>query len=283
LLSFGKSLLMKTLFIFISGFLFISCAKGNDHIYTGSTPGGPVVKAFLGIPLPDSIDFIRWKLVINDNSYRLECNYGISKPNTRGFMNGGKKLEFTGALKTEKKYYELLHDNRSLKLARLNEDLLHPVHANNELLVGSGGWSYTLTHTVVSGTDDINFTTQQGTFKDSMALVGRTPCGIPGLLEAGTYCYKLKWSVVLYANAKQDEPGTYKLRGTAFEKTGARTGYWKIIHGKNGRIIYKLVDAGANGSLYLLKAGEHIFLFTDADGKLLTGDEDFSYTLNRKY
>jgi hypothetical protein len=27
--------------------------------------------------------------------YTLNCNYGIGKPNTNGFINGGKKIELT--------------------------------------------------------------------------------------------------------------------------------------------------------------------------------------------
>jgi hypothetical protein len=50
--------------------------------------------------------------------------------------------------------------------------------------------------------------------------------------------------------------------------------------GKNGRIIYQLNDEKENGFLYLLKLDEHILVFTDANGKLLVGDEDFSFTLN---
>src|SRR5689334_17727982 len=57
-----KLLPICLLFIFIN-----SCANAKEAIYTGSTPANSVVKAFLGIPLKDSIDFIRWKLVVNDN------------------------------------------------------------------------------------------------------------------------------------------------------------------------------------------------------------------------
>lgn len=59
-------------------------------------------------------------------------------------------------------------------------------------------------------------------------------------------------------------------------------GSWKIIAGKNGRTIYQLNDEDGNGFLYLLKLDEHVLVFTDAKGKLLVGDEDFSYTLNSK-
>jgi len=48
---------------FVSTFLLVfltACVKGEQVSYTGSTPANStVVRAFLGIPQPDSIDFIR--------------------------------------------------------------------------------------------------------------------------------------------------------------------------------------------------------------------------------
>jgi hypothetical protein len=44
-----------------------------------------------------------------------------------------------------------------------------------------------------------------------------------------------------------------------------------------------LNDENGNGFLYLLKLDEHILVFIDAQGKLLVGDEDFSYTLNNRW
>jgi hypothetical protein len=273
---------MKIINIFLAAFLFASCVKGNDKVYTGSTPAGNTVKSFLNIPLSDSVDFIRWKCIILKDRYQLYCNYGIGKPNTNGFMHGGKKIEFNGELRTEKKYYQLINGNRSIKIARLNEDLLHLLNADNSFLAGNGGWSYTLNNTAASGSDEVNFTAEQSPLKDSMTFDGRTPCNVPGVVAPGTTCYKLKWRIILYADPQRNEPGTYRILGTVWRKEGGRTGSWKIITGKNGRVVYKLNDENGKGLLYLLKVDENILLFTDADGKLLAGDEDFSYTLNKK-
>jgi len=148
-------------------------------------------------------------------------------------------------------------------------------------LVGNGGWSYTLNNIIPLATDQINIRAQQTVLKDSMAFEGRTPCEVPGIIPAGMLCYKLKWYIVLYANAEKNEAGTYKVYGTPWRKQGGRTGKWKIITGKDDRIIYQLNDNNGNEFLYLLKLDEHILVFTDADGKLLVGNEDFSYTMNR--
>jgi hypothetical protein len=272
---------MKIMASCFSILLIASCASGKEKTYTGSTPADIVIRVFLDVPLSDSIDFIRWKLILRDNQYQLHCNYGIGKPNTNGFMNSGKKIELSGTLKKEKNYFQLWNGNKTLNIAELNVDLLHFLNTDNSLLVGNGGWSYTLNNITPSATDQINIIAKQTALKDSIAYVGRTPCDIPGVIDPGTECYKLKWYIVLYANAEKNKPGTYKVYGTPYRKAGGKTGNWKIIARKNGRIIYQLNDDNGNGFLYLLKLDEHILVFTDAHEKLLVGDEDFSYTLNR--
>jgi len=91
--------------------LLASCAGGKESTYIGSTPAtSNVVRSFLGIPFSDSIDFIRWKITMLDNKYSLQCNYGIGKPNTNGFISNGKWIALRGGLKKEKNFLEnLIH------------------------------------------------------------------------------------------------------------------------------------------------------------------------------
>jgi hypothetical protein len=271
---------MKISFTFLFFLIIVSCGSGKENTYRGSTPAANVIRSFLGISLSDSIDFIRWKLILRDKQYRLQCNYGIGKPNTNGFINGGKKIELNGGLKKEKIYYQLQHGNKTLKLAELNADLLHLLNTDNSLLTGNAGWSYTLNNITPSGTDRINITAKQSPLKDSMTFEGRTPCDVPGIIPAGTACYKLKWRIILFSNSEKNKPGYYKIYGTPWRREGGITGNWEIIT-KDGRIIYQLNDEKGNEFIYLLKLDEHTLLFTDAHGKLLVGNEDFSYTLNR--
>ncbi|MEI9810098.1 MAG: hypothetical protein WDO16_20750 [Bacteroidota bacterium] len=128
----------------------------------------------------------------------------------------------------------------------------------------------------------VNFTAQPIILKDSIAFEGRTPCNVPGVIATGIECYKLKWYIILYGNTAKNEPGTYKILGTPWRKQGGRTGNWIITSGKDGRITYQLNDDNGKGFLYLLNPGENILVFTDANGRLLTGNADFSYTLNRR-
>lgn len=263
--------------------LIVACVSEKENTYTGSTPAGSVVKSFLAIPLSDSVDFIRWKLTLKDNQYRLYCNYGIGKANTNGFINGGIKIELSGKYRKEKNYYLFQNGTQTLKAVELNEDLLHFADTDNSLLVGNGGWSYTLSNVTPSGPAEVIITGAPIVFKDSMAFEGRTPCQVPGIIAPGALCYKLKWYMVLYANAQMNKQGTFKVFGTPWRKEGGRTGRWKIIAGKNGQITYQLNDDNENGFLYLLKLDDHILVFTDARGNALVGDEDFSYTLNRRW
>ena len=271
---------MKIISPFLLILLIVSCASAKETTYTGSTPAGAVVRSFLGIPLSDSVDFIRWKFIISDNLYQLQCNYGISKANTDGFINGGEKIELNGVCRKDKNYFKFQNQTKTLKAIELNTDLLHLLNADDSMLVGNGSWSYTLNNISPSGNDEISIIAAPGALKDSIAFEGRTPCKVPGVVATGSLCYKLKWYIVLYANARINKPGSYKVFGTQWRKKGARTGNWKIITGKKGRTIYQLNDDNGNGFLYFLKPSEHILMFTDARGKLLVGDEDFSYTLN---
>jgi hypothetical protein len=125
--------------------------------------------------------------------------------------------------------------------------------------------------------------TKQVILKDSIAYEGRTPCGVPHIIAAGTECYKLKWYLVLYSN-KKNEPANYRVLGTPYRREdGGRRGSWKITNGKDGRIVYQLNDENEKPFIYLLKLDEGILIFTDANGNLLVGDQDFSYTLNRRF
>ena len=245
---------------------FTSCTEGKT-VYIGSTPANSIVKTFLGIPLSDSVDFIRWKLVTGGNQYALQCDYGIGKPNSNGFINP-KRIDIKGKLIKEGNYYQLHHNNKRILLAALNAHVLHFAKADKSLMTGNGGWSYNL---YSSGTNLLmDIKPKPIALIDSMVFEGRTPCGeIAKLgLRLSENCYKLKWSLVLYAS--KGKPTTYITRGSI----GTKTGNWKL---KKGMIILESVQP-----VYFIMPEENILLFTDAKWKLLQGDEDFGFTLNRK-
>jgi hypothetical protein len=271
---------MKMISILACFLIFSGCVQGKEKSFTGCTPAGPVVRNFLGIPLTDSVDFIRWNFSLDDNKYTLECNYGIGKPNTNGFWNGGKIIKLKGEFKSGKNYLQLLHDGKKLNLVELNPSLVHIADENIKLLVGTGGFSYTLNNLAPIISDQLTLSPTPILLKDSMQFYGRTPCrGIDSRPE----CRKLKWSVVLFADSKTNQPTTFRMRGTMFEKFGPETGRWKINKGKDGRIIYQLDLADHSKSFYLLKLDDNNVIFTDEKGNLLVGDFDFSYSLSRAW
>jgi len=276
---------MKTISSFLLIFLFASCAKGKETVYIGSTPANEVVKSFLGIPLSDSVEFIRWKITMQENKYTLKCNYGIGKPNTNGFMQGGKWIELSGSLKKEKNYLFLQTGNKNLGLVELNGSLLHLLNEEKNMLVGTGGWSYTLSMEKPLLTDQVNLVSRKEPLKDSMAFQGRTPCGAFSISRASPNCIKMKWSLVLYTDPRTHEPTTYLLNHSNMRPVEypGTTGTWKVITGKDGRIIYELKPDNETTPTHLLKLDDNILEFTDEKGNLLVGNEDFSFTLSRKF
>jgi hypothetical protein len=258
---------MKIIFHLL--FILLTASVNGEEIYIGSTPGNSIVKTFLGIPLSDSLDFIRWKLMIQDDSYSLHCDYGRSKPNTDGFAEP-KTIDIKGKVIKEGNYYHLQNNNKMILLAIFNAHVLHFADADKSLLPGDGGWSYTLSS---AGTNmPIDIKPKQIALKDSMVFQGRTPC--PEIAKLGLQlsenCYKIKWWLVLYSS--NGKPTTYN----AWRHIQPGTGTWKI---NNGMII---LGSGEH-PVYFIMPDENIILFTDAKGNLLQGNKDFGYTLNQKY
>lgn len=271
---------MRFIFVFVL-ILFYSCVNSKEKYYTGSTPVGPVVRSFFEIAATDSIDFMRWKLTITGNRYTITSNYGIGKPNTNGFIKGGKSIQLKGECRQDNKFYTLFKNGKELRLFVLNETLLHLVDSANNLLIGNAGWSYVLNSLSPHATNKINTMVRPANLADSMVYAGRTPCGVPGIISKDDLCYKLKWKLVLYTDTT-NVPATYKVWGTRWRKENGKTGRWKIRTSKDDQVLYELEDERGKLLVRLLKADENILLFTDENERPLTGNEDFSYILNRE-
>jgi hypothetical protein len=262
----------------------LACFSENSKqtAYQGSTTPNPEVRAFLGIPLADSIDFIRWHLVIHPDRYELDCRYGLSKANTDGFSNE-KTAAFSGTLAKQGNVYVLKQGSRTLHLYEINNSLLHLADANNKLLVGNGGFSCALNSKTPEKSTEFKYPIKPVRPYDLVAFQGRTPClGIAEELgqKRSNACYKKKWYVVLVTDSTTGKPAYYLEGGRGYRKMTMTKGKWEILN-KNGRTIYKLEVATRPLPIYLLRADENILFFTDPNGNLLVGDDDFSYTLNR--
>jgi hypothetical protein len=116
---------------------------------------------------------------------------------------------------------------------------------------------------------------------------GRTPCQeLAVLLDEKTspYCIKIKWRLILYKDSLTGAPAGYEMTGFVYKKQSPRIGEWKMIKGfvsDTDAVVVELVGSG-RPSLYLLKADENVLFFLDENKKLMVGNRDFSYTLNRK-
>ena len=115
---------------------------------------------------------------------------------------------------------------------------------------------------------------------------GRTPCRdmakqINEIVT--TECIKIKWRLTLYKNADSVNQGIYELIGFVYKKDNPRMGKWNIVKGTYSNpdaIVYQLDQEGKE-PLFLLKGDDNILFFLDQEKKLMVGNRDFSYTLNR--
>ena len=115
---------------------------------------------------------------------------------------------------------------------------------------------------------------------------GRTPCQeLAAHLDEKTTdaCIKIKWRLILYTDAAGN-PANYSLEGFRYHKDSIRTGTWRVEKGTAtdpAAVVYRL-DHYRKPAILLQKADENILFFLGADRKIMVGNRDFSYTLNRK-
>ncbi len=263
--------------------ILYTCVHAKETVYTGSTPAHAVVREFLDISRTDSIDFIRWKLVVKDNQFQLSCSYGLCQPGTSGFSNE-KKVSFYGSVNVHNNYFELQHQNRTFYLTELNSNLVHMLDKNKNLLLGNGGWSFTLNNISPVKSNQFNYIAHQSTRASFMVFEGRTPCRPLAEMigrDPSPACNKLKWYFILYTDPATGKPSHYLARGTQYRKQTMQRGNWDMITGNDGRKIYRLDPEKKEKAIHLLTADDTILLFCDPSGNLLVGNEDFSFTLSR--
>lgn len=117
-------------------------------------------------------------------------------------------------------------------------------------------------------------------------FVGRTPCQeLAGQLREITIpeCIKIKWKLIIYKDPGSENTGTYNMWGFIYKKDNPRAGKWRLTKGTKTNkeaIVYELEEKG-RPSFFLQKAGDNVLFFLDNDKKLMIGNGDFSYTLNR--
>jgi hypothetical protein len=266
-------------------------------LYTGSTPGDDVVKSMLTIPQATKVDFIRWKLELAplEKTFRLDINFGESQPNTLGFKAGGERKSFEGTFSEKKGDHLPVYIftgtglGRDLVLARITDDIAH-LMIDEKLMVGNGGWSYTLNRQGGIGSTVLpTLAAPAAIMKENWmqrVFDGRTPCRELAAdhpeMTVSAECFKLKWKLILNRDPVTRLPSTCVVRKIVDNQPRNIEGKWTVTKGtptNADAIVYTLHFNKPEESISLLAANSVLF-FLDTNGALLKGNSDFSYTLN---
>ena len=304
--------------------LFVASCSGtaetaahHNFLLVGSTPCDGAIKAALGIAAETKCDFIRWTLAMDPtkgNAYKLDANYGEAQPNTLGFIGGGQHISASGKFEKlthlllkglpprprsadtppkqggEREVYRLRSEQPAIdvSLVKLNANLFHLLMPDGSMMIGNGGWSYTLNRSVPvanAGLPSVSLAARSASPRPlTVVFDGRTPCReiteLNGIAVRAADCFKLKWRLVLNRTAATFEPTTFTIHST-FAREKPVTGKWSIV--KTGdATIYRLEPDASMKPVSLLLAEDNLLFFLDADGRPLVGNKDFSFTLNRR-
>jgi len=294
-------------------------ANPHDSVaaeFIGSTPGGALPREFLGgLTTNAECHYIKWQITLLTNqsnvqraTYNLVAQYYVPALNNPNQSAEGPRVTSHGTCEIVKgsKFspgavvYRINADKsqRSLSFVKVNDNLLHLLNPDGSLMIGNGGWSYTLNRAVSAekpvdaslavSAPDMSYKiaplatgpTVFGVFE------GRSPChGIARELKLPQHagCTKVKWRVTLYQDPKTSAPTTYKVEGT-LHRQSAREGTWSIVRGAKtdpNATVYQLNATPTEAALLLLKADDNILFILNQDREPMVGHADFSYTLNR--
>lgn len=114
---------------------------------------------------------------------------------------------------------------------------------------------------------------------------GRSPCGISRQMGADMQagCDHLKWQLILFRDPISLAPTTYVLVTEMFDRMPLK-GTWRVDRGTRDdpkAVIFALSYGHSGQVLCLYKGDENVLFILDEKREFLTGDRDFSYTLNR--
>ncbi len=302
-----KSFFRNTLLLvclFISG----SCSASktsSEIILVGSTPGDELIKSLLSIPTDTKVDFINWNLQLNDetarpNTFILNTHFGASQPNTLGFINNGEKQSFEGTFTVFKntnmgigsEIYQLKNKSfpNGISLLKISENLFHLLTPQNQLMVGNGGWSYSLNRKTPVYSNEILISSSISDDKSVQTVFdGRTPCQEIATehpeMNANTSCFKLKWRLILNRDSVTHLPTTCTIRNIVDNQPRDVSGKWTIVKGTETNpeaIIYKIqVDNLAEPILFFV-GDENVLFFIDKNYNPFVGNEDFSFAMNKR-
>ena len=278
--------------------------------FAGTTLCGDASRAFLGgLDVGAPCHAITWRIRLEPSTdgragWSLTATYGVPPASNPNLMVDGPKVTLKGTWTVTKgagrdvsaSVYRLTSEaRRTVAFVRISDDLVHMLGDDGRLMVGTGGWSYTLNRAdrmekpgQPATAPDMSYTiSPRGSGNTVFGVFeGRTPCtGVARELkiEPVAGCLKVKWRVTLFQNPSTGQPATYKIEGT-LHRQRAREGSWRIVRGTPDdprAIVYELAATEREAALRLLQVDDRVLFFAGQDGNLLIGNVDFSYTLNR--
>lgn len=292
-------------------------------MFEGSSPCGARVREELAIPGDANCELVRWQLfLIGERQlqvtgasapaptmagplpYTLRVEYGPIAQGVPGLAQGARALARSGAWTREEDAgamarAAILKLDYGVALRQIDANVLHLLDEDGSLMVGDGGWSYTLNRAgSAEPTGDPSLALRQPDMSYRITPLaagpavfgvfeGRTPCrGIARDLgvRVPASCTKAKWRVTLFQDPATLAPTTYRLEGT-MARRAAREGRWERVRGIPGdpdAVVYRLEQTPRQPAILLLRGDENVLFFLDADRALRVGHADFSYTLNRR-
>jgi len=296
--SLQKNMLLKLLTI--SLLFSTACSaknQGEDFILTGSTPGDDEIKNILHIPATTLVDFIRWEVQLNNNnSFVLNVQYGESQPNTLGFKKDGERKTLKGSFSISKsnRFNEIYHLKGvglkdEISIVKLNNNIFHLLSSHEQLMIGNGGWSYSLNRK--DAVKDNKMTISSLKEEDNIlhrVYEGRTPCKEISSqhpeMNASPACFKIKWKLVLNRDSITKQPTTCTIRNIVDNQPRDIVGKWEILKGTANDpsvFIYKITVSNLTDPILFLAADNNILLFLDKEKEPLVGNDDFSFTMNK--
>lgn len=153
-----------------TAFLFLALCFSMSYGYTqtaavfghfvGSSPCGNVIRPLLQMSEKEECDFTKWQITLYQDPvsktptvFKLKALYGLSQPNTSGFIGGGISREAEGkwsivkGTKTnpEAVVYQLNPDRPALFLSfvKMDDNVIHLLYTDKSLMIGNAGYSYT--------------------------------------------------------------------------------------------------------------------------------------------
>lgn len=255
-------------------------------------------------------DPLHWRLVLHREpktlvpaGYKLECEY-VPAPATSGVVNKKitAKREGTWTIGKGTKANPdavVIELDNAFSLLKISDDVLHILEPDRTLMIGNGGYSYTLNRIESAekpGDGALALTRASMSYTNSLlsqgpsvfgVFEGRTPCrGIAGELKRpdDPGCIKAKWRITLFRNPETKAPTTYKVEGTLYREL-MQEGKWSMTRGTAAdpdAVVYDLDATETEPRLLLLKGDDNVLFFLNQDRQPMVGHGDFSYTLNRR-